>query len=458
MNAPFIPPNKRKRNYEVELPTLHEDQIKAWEFSLQNRFSAIRCGRRWGKTALGMVVGGDRALKRQYIGWFAPSYRLLTETFTDLSVMLKPVVTSQSKPILLRLIGGGRIDFWSLENESAGRGRKYHLVIIDEAAFSKANMLDIWRKAIRPTLLDYGGRCIVCSNTNGVDDENFLWQICNQEEHGFKDYHAPTHNNPLLPLRMYGETDEEWQARRKEELDKLEKENHPLVYRQEYLAEFVDWSGVAFFERDRMLVDNGKGTFKPVEAVIKCDSVFAVIDTAVKTGSDNDGTAVIYFAYNRSSVGYPLVMLDWDIKQIEGADLEKWLPSVVQHLNVLAKQVNARQGSMGVWIEDKGSGTILIQQAQKRDWLASAIDTKLTSVGKDERAINVSGYVYQGKVKFSKHAYDKTVNYKNVTRNHLMSQVVGFRIGDKDHAKRADDLLDCFCYAISIALGNSHGF
>lgn len=457
MNAPFSPA-KPKRNYEVELPTLHAGQIKAWEFSLKHRFSAIRCGRRWGKTALGMVVAGDKAIKRQYIGWFAPSYRLLTETFTDLSVMLKPVVVAQSKPILLRLLGGGRIDFWSLDNESAGRGRKYHIVIIDEAAFSKANMLDIWRKAIRPTLLDYGGRCIVCSNTNGVDEENFLWQICNQEEHGFVDYHAPTHNNPLLPLRIYGETDEEWLERRTEELTKLEKENHPLVYRQEYLAEFVDWAGVAFFERDRMLVDTGKGKFVPVDAVHKCDSVFAVVDTAIKTGSDNDGTAVIYFAYNKSSAGFPLVMLDWDIVQIEGAMLENWLPKVYQILEVLKAKTNARRGSMGVWIEDKGSGSILIQQALKRNWMVNAIDNTLTAEGKDERALNVSGYVYQGKVKFSTNAYEKQVSYKNVNRNHLMSQVIGFRMGDKDKAKRADDLLDCFTYGISIALGNTGGF
>jgi hypothetical protein len=36
-------------------------------------------------------------------------------------------------------------------------------------------------------------------------------------------------------------------------LVKLEKENHPLVFKQEYLAEFVDWAGVAFFAIDKML-------------------------------------------------------------------------------------------------------------------------------------------------------------------------------------------------------------
>ena len=39
------------------------------------------------------------------------------------------------------------------------------------------------------------------SNTNGIDPENLLWQLCNQPEHGFVDFHAPTTSNPLIPLR-----------------------------------------------------------------------------------------------------------------------------------------------------------------------------------------------------------------------------------------------------------------
>jgi hypothetical protein len=120
--------------------------------------------------------------------------------------------------------------------------------------------------------------------------------------------------------------------------------------------------------------------------------VFAVIDTASKTGTDNDATAVTYFALNRRQPGRsPLVILDWDIAQIEGAILETWLPSVFQRLEELARLCRARAGAMGAFIEDKNSGTILLQQAQRRGMLVHAIDSKLTAMGKDERAINVSG-------------------------------------------------------------------
>ena len=101
---------------------------------------------------------------------------------------------------------------------------------------------------------------------------------------------------------------------------------------------------------------------------------------------------------------------------------------------------------------------VLLQQAARRGWPATAIDSKLTSVGKDERAISVSGYVYRGMVKLCKEAFEKVSIYKGTSRNHLIGQVTGFRIGDKDANKREDDLLDTFCYGVAIALGDASGF
>jgi hypothetical protein len=53
----------------------------------------------------------------------------------------------------------------------------------------------------------------------------------------------------------------------------------PDEYAQEHLAEFVDWSGAAFFSREKLLDQN-----QPVPNPAICESVFAFIDTASKTG------------------------------------------------------------------------------------------------------------------------------------------------------------------------------
>jgi hypothetical protein len=251
--------------------------------------------------------------------------------------------------------------------------------------------------------------------------------------------------------RLLDETREAWLQRRDQLRAALIKDNDPLVYAQEYLAEFVDWAGVGFFAREKLL-DQGK----PVPYPASCDGVFAIIDTASKTGTEHDGTAVTFFARDKH-LGFPLLVLDWDIVQIEGALLETWLPSVFKRLEELSRLCHARRGSVGACIEDKDSGTILLQQARRRNLPVRVIDSRLTALGKDERALSVSGYVHRGEVKYTDCAFNKTVTYKQKSRNHLLDQIESFRMGDKD-PKREDDLLDTFCYGISLALGNSEGF
>lgn len=437
----------------VILPTLHAGQVRVW--NERARFNRVRCGRRWGKTEFGKTVGGSQASKGRSVGWFAPDYKIQSEAYNELLDIITPIKKQASKiEGRMETTTGGRIDFWSLENERAGRSRKYHDVIIDEAAFTKPNMVEIWERSIKPTLFDLGGRAWVLSTPNGTAADNFFYLLNDVEKFGFKDHHAPTADNPLLPLIRPGETPEEWMERRVSELLKLKNDNHPLVYQQEYLAEFVDWSGTAFFSVASLLDAAGN----PYDMPTKCDAVFAVIDTAIKTGSKNDGTGVTFYALMPAVLGREgrLIVLDWDIVQIEGSLLESWLPTVYERLEELATMTGARMGTtLGVFIEDKASGIILLQQAARRGWNARPIDGKLTAMGKDERAISVSGYVYRGEVKICRYAYEKVKKYKEVSRNHFLTQVTGFRIGVKD---QADDLFDTFCYGISIALGNTRGY
>ena len=178
-------------------------------------------------------------------------------------------------------------------------------------------------------------------------------------------------------------------------------------------------------------------------------------DTASKTGTVNDATAVVYFAEGKF-LGAPLFILDWDVVQIEGDLLVNWLPKVFERMEELAGLCRPLHG-VEVHIEDMNSGTVLLQHAKRHDHRVFAIESKLTALGKDGRAISVSGYVHREQVKYTDYAFDKTVTYKGKTLNHLVSQVESFRVGDKK-SKREDDLLDCFCYGVAISLGNRDGF
>jgi hypothetical protein len=244
-----------------------------------------------------------------------------------------------------------------LENPIAGRSRRYRRIVIDEAAFTKDgdnrtddSMMALWEKGIKPTLFDYCGEALVCSNSAGRNQDSFLYNICTDPQYGLHEFHATTMDNPLLPKRAQEESVEAWLKRREQFHSDLVKDNDPLVHAQEYLAEFVDWAGVAFFSREKLLVEN-----QPLPLPAHCDSVFAIIDTASKTRTDNDATAVTFFAYDRNGKP-PLLILEWDIAQIEGATLETWLSGVFANLEEFARLCHARQGLIGAFIEDKNSG------------------------------------------------------------------------------------------------------
>ena len=432
----------------ILLPHLHAGQRAAMQ--IPGRRKVVRCGRRFGKSMLAKCIATKGVTEGEYIGYFTPKYKYQAEIYAELVEILAPITKSASKiDGVIRTIGGGRIDFWTLEDESAGRSRKYHQALMDEVAFTKNNMRDIWERSIEPTLLDYGGTAWALSNTNGSDPQNFMWQICNDPKLGFKEYHAPSWDNPVIPTRIPGESKLEWLARRDETFADLRAKKPPLVFAQEYGAEFVDWSGAAFFKEDYFLVDG-----KPVDYPEYPDYVFAVVDTATKTGKHHDGTAVLYCSFNPRTP-HKLTFLDWDIFQIEGSLLEVWLPTVFQRLEDLARQTKARYGSMGAHIEDKASGMVLLQQSARRGWPAHGIDSKLTALGKDERAISTSGYAFQGLAKISHFAHAKRAIYKEQEKNHFLSQVTGFRVGVD---QGDDDCLDTMCYALIITLGDRDGF
>jgi hypothetical protein len=244
-------------------------------------------------------------------------------------------------------------------------------------------------------------------------------------------------DNPLLPKRVSNESMEDWRApcavSRRPAHD-------PLVYAQEYTAEFVDWSGVAFFSREKLLVDN-----RPVPLPTRCDAVFAVIDIASKTGTDHDATAVTFFGYD--TIGkISLFVLDWDVVQIEGALLETWLPSVYKGLEELARLCSARSGSLGAFIEDKTRGQCSCSKH------GGGKCPRVRSTRTSPRWARTSA-----RFRYTDRAFDKTVVYKRNSRNHLVDQVESSRIGDRG-SDREDELLDTFCYGIALAFGNSEGF
>lgn len=204
----------------------------------------------------------------------------------------------------------------------------------------------------------------------------------------------------------------------------------------------------AFFKKSDLLTNN-----EPVAYPVSCDVVFATLHSTGRAGKDNDGIAVIYWAKGRR--GHPLVVLDWDITELQGTLLDTWVPNVYATLKRLAALVRARRGSVGVVVEDKGPGVVLLQQLHRRGNV-TPIPEEIVKVGAATQALNVSGYTAAGKVRFSEQAVQRTSSYKGVDANHLLSQIGSFSADDKEAEFKA--LLRAFVYGVTIALGDGEGF
>lgn len=209
-----------------------------------------------------------------------------------------------------------------------------------------------------------------------------------------------------------------------------------------------------FFEESCLLVDG-----KPLGELPKPDKIFTVVDTAMKDGAQHDGTACITFAvYDHKQLGdVRLVIVDYDVLQINAELLIDWLPGKIREAQEFANFTGARYGFVGAWIEEASSGIVLLGEARRRGLQVEAIDTKLTSVGKEGRALATSGYYTAGAMKITQYAFDKVVDYRGMRKNHLLDQIASFRIGMKRGGHNLD-LVDCMTYGLSIALGDSEGW
>jgi Terminase large subunit, T4likevirus-type, N-terminal len=216
---------------QIEAPEPHSNQQLVLDSAA--RFNVLACGRRFGKTVIGMDRAVSTAINKQYLGWFAPTYKLLGDAWRLLESQLAPLIVAKDvSDKRIELIGGGRIEGWSLDNPDAGRGRAYHRVVIDEAAMVK-DLEHAWQQAIRPTLSDYRGDAWFLSTPKGV--ASYFYTLFQRGidplKPRWKSWQMPTLSNPYIEA---------------DEIDEAREDLTDLAFAQEYLAQFVNWAGTVF--------------------------------------------------------------------------------------------------------------------------------------------------------------------------------------------------------------------
>jgi hypothetical protein len=194
------------------------------------RFNVLSCGRRFGKTLLGIELASI-ALEGFPVAWFSPTYKMLAEVWRDARHMFFPVIKQINVQQHRLEFESGSIDMWSLDSPDSCRGRKYKRVIVDEAAMVP-NFQEAWQAVIRPTLTDYEGGGYWLSTPRGMNffKQGFDWgQDPLMEE--WASWSFPTSANPFMPP---------------DEIEKARLELPELTFKQEYLAEFLQSEGAVF--------------------------------------------------------------------------------------------------------------------------------------------------------------------------------------------------------------------
>ena len=162
-------PRMGKANEErvqVEVRRLHPGQVRIAEDPA--RFKVVMCGRRFGKTAMGIRLAMDVALKGDPVGWFTPTYKYATEVWRELTRRLGPAIEkADEREKRIDLHNGGSLEIWTLDGtEDPARGRFYRRVVVDEAGLVPG-LLSIWTLAIRPTLTDLAGDALILGTPKG---------------------------------------------------------------------------------------------------------------------------------------------------------------------------------------------------------------------------------------------------------------------------------------------------
>jgi hypothetical protein len=197
------------------------------------RFNVLALGRRAGKTTLAERVLTGTARQGKPVGYFAPTYKLLSDTWRHLRQALQPItVVKSEQEHRLQLAGGGTIEMWSLDDPNPARGRKYGLIVVDEAAMVR-DLMEIWQLALRPTLTDLSGGAWFMSTPRGLND---FWTLYQQGqdplEREWKSWQMPTSVNPHIDP---------------DELAAARAELPERAWAQEYRAEFLQIAGGGVF-------------------------------------------------------------------------------------------------------------------------------------------------------------------------------------------------------------------
>lgn len=204
----------------------HENQAKIHKDIIEKdyKYYVLNIGRQWGKTLLGInqalfYLVNDKGCN---IGWVSPIYKQSKKVFENLkSATVESGLFYYNSSDFEVKINGSLLTFFSGERPDNIRGNTFDYLFIDEAAFQRG---ELWDEVLQPATLVKGKKIIFISTPNG---KNHFYKFSKMHTYHDEWYYAqmPTSSNPFIS---------------KLDLESIRLQVPEHVFKQEYLAEFID--------------------------------------------------------------------------------------------------------------------------------------------------------------------------------------------------------------------------
>lgn len=258
-------------------------QLLPWQQAVMEhpaRYKVLACGRQVGKTELAKqwLIDGVLPMLREDgetrgypCAYMAPTTKMTSQCWREISTTLRSVIVRKNEQERnLQLAGGGSLEFWSLENPEAPRGRRYKRVVIDEAAFVHSGQ--VWEATVQPTTIALRGSVMFLSTPRG---KNWFWKLFNMAAYGsdpdWAAFQLPTSANPVIS---------------ENEIEGARRRLPAKIFEQEYMAQFISDAGQIFRNvRDVATAERQEAPIPGHAYFIGADfaksedfSVFAVVD------------------------------------------------------------------------------------------------------------------------------------------------------------------------------------
>lgn len=254
------------------------------------RFKVVSAGRRFGKTRLAVLECINIANEGGRAWWVSPTYKTSEVGWRPLRQMARriPGVEIKLGDRQVNFPTGGSVAVRSADNPDSLRGEGLDYVVMDECAFMQR---EAWTEAIRPALSDRLGKALFISTPKG---RNWFWEVYQngvRGDEGWAAFTFPTASNPYIQPT---------------EIEAAKRDLPELIFRQEYLAEFVDLSGGVFRRVQEAAVLQPREPQAGRQYVAGVD-VASSVDYTVVTVLDAESKEMVYMdRFNR--VDYPVLI------------------------------------------------------------------------------------------------------------------------------------------------------